>query len=165
MTIAELLLPEFDQEMASTRRVLERVPEDKFAWQPHAKSFSMGNLASHVVNMLQWTVDTMDKAQFDLDGVTPEEMNQAAKTRAELLAWFDANARKARAALQKERRRLSGAVDVAKGRARDFHDAALYLRPQFLPEPHHPSPRAAHGLPARERRAGARPLRSVRGRD
>ena len=44
MTIADLLLPEFDQEMATTRRVLERVPEDKFAWKPHAKSMSAGQL-------------------------------------------------------------------------------------------------------------------------
>ena len=101
MTIAELLLPEFDQEMTATRRVLERVPEEKFAWKPHAKSFSLGNLASHVVNMLGWTVDTMEKTEFDLDSVTPEEMNKAAKTRAELLEWFDANVPKARAALQK----------------------------------------------------------------
>jgi len=101
MTIAELLQPEFDQEMTSTRRVLERVPEDKFAWKPHAKSFSMGDLASHIVNMLLWTVDTMDKTEFDLGSVAPEEMNKAAKTRAELLAWFDANASKARAALAK----------------------------------------------------------------
>jgi uncharacterized damage-inducible protein DinB len=101
MTIAELLLPEFDQEMTATRRVLERVPEDKFAWKPHAKSSSMGDLASHVVNMLLWTVDTMDKTEFDLDSVTPEEMNKAAKTHAELLAWFDANVSKARAALAK----------------------------------------------------------------
>ena len=55
MTIAELLLPEFDQEMATTRRVLERVPEDKLAWKPHDKSFSMGDLASHIVNMIKWT--------------------------------------------------------------------------------------------------------------
>ena len=101
MTISELLLPEFDQEMASTRRLLERVPEEKFAWKPHAKSFSMGDLASHVVNMLQWTVDTMEKPEFDLAGVTPEAMNKAAKNRAELLAWFDANVSNARAALQK----------------------------------------------------------------
>jgi uncharacterized damage-inducible protein DinB len=99
MTIAELLLPEFDQEMVSTRRVLERVPEDRFAWKPHAKSSSMGDLASHVVNMLRWTVDTMEKTSFDIDSVTPEEMNKAAKTHAELLAWFDANAAQARAAL------------------------------------------------------------------
>src|SRR5205807_7516451 len=88
MTISELLLPEFDQEMASTRRVLERVPEEKFAWKPHAKSFSMGDLASHIANMLGWAVDTMEKTEFDLSTVTPEEMNRAAASRAQLLEWF-----------------------------------------------------------------------------
>jgi len=101
MTIAELLVPEFDQEMASTRKVLERVPDDKFAWKPHDKSFSMGNLASHIANMVSWTVDTMNKTEFDMAGVSPEEMNRAAKTNTELLSWFDANAATARAALQK----------------------------------------------------------------
>src|SRR5882762_5403211 len=101
MTIADLLLPEFDQEMATTRRVLERVPEDKLAWKPHAKSFSMGDLASHVVNMLQWTVDTMDKTGVDLDSMTPEELNKTVKRRAELLTWFDTNVAAARKALAK----------------------------------------------------------------
>jgi uncharacterized damage-inducible protein DinB len=101
MTIAELLLPEFDQEMTTTRRVLERVPGDKFTWKPHDKSFSMGHLASHIANMITWTVDTMNKSEFDLDSVTPEEMNRAAKDRAELLSWFDSNVGAARAALNK----------------------------------------------------------------
>jgi uncharacterized damage-inducible protein DinB len=101
MTIAELLLPEFDQEMAATRRVLERVPDDTFAWKPHDKSFSMGGLASHIANMVTWTVDTMNRAEVDLDTITPEEMNKAANNRAELLAWFDANITAARAALEK----------------------------------------------------------------
>ncbi len=101
MTIAELLLPEFDQEMASTRKVLERVPEEKFGWKPHDKSFSMGNLASHIVNMVSWTVDTMNTPEFDIASVSPEEMNRAAKSHTELLSWFDANTARARAALQK----------------------------------------------------------------
>ena len=46
MTIAELLVPEFDQEMAATRKTLERVPDDTFGWKPHDKSFAMGALAS-----------------------------------------------------------------------------------------------------------------------
>ena len=54
MTIAGLLLPEVEQELATTRRVLERVPDDKFGWTPHAKSWSMGELASHVVNLTRW---------------------------------------------------------------------------------------------------------------
>jgi len=101
MTIAELLLPEFDQEMASTRKVLERVPDGTFAWKPHDKSFSMGDLASHIANMMQWAVDTMEKTEYDLDGVSMEEVNRAAKSRDELLSWFDRHAKAARTALQK----------------------------------------------------------------
>jgi uncharacterized damage-inducible protein DinB len=101
MTIADLLQPEFDQEMATTRRVLERVPDDKLGWKPHDKSFSMGDLASHIVNTIKWTDVTMDETEFDLGAVTPEQMNQAAKNRAELLAWFDANAAGARKTLAK----------------------------------------------------------------
>jgi uncharacterized damage-inducible protein DinB len=101
MTIADLLLPEFDQEMAATRRVLERVPEDKFSWKPHDKSFSMGDLASHIVNTIKWTDTTMNETEFDLGTVSPEQMNQAAKNRAELLAWHDANAASARTTLAK----------------------------------------------------------------
>ena len=99
MTIAELLLPEVDQEMATTRRVLERVPDDKLAWKPHDKSFSMGDLASHVANLIKWTDVTMNKTEMDLAGISPEEMNKAAASRAQLLEWFDANAAAARQAL------------------------------------------------------------------
>ena len=48
MSIAETFLPEFDAEMASTRRLLERVPADRLDWKPHAKSRSLGELATHV---------------------------------------------------------------------------------------------------------------------
>ncbi len=49
MSIGQSLLPEFDQEMATTRRVLERVPSDKVQWKPHQKSFALGHLAhSHI---------------------------------------------------------------------------------------------------------------------
>ena len=101
MTIAELLLPEVEQEMATTRRVLERVPDEKLAWKPHARSWSMGDLASHLVNMVKWTDVTMNQTEFDLGSVPPEQLNQAAKSRAELLAWFDANAAAARQALDR----------------------------------------------------------------
>jgi uncharacterized damage-inducible protein DinB len=101
MTIAELLLPELEQEMATTRRVLERVPDDKLAWKPHDRSSSMGELASHIVNMIKWTEATMNQTEFDMGSVTPEEMNQTAKSRAELLAWFDAHAATAKQAVAK----------------------------------------------------------------
>jgi uncharacterized damage-inducible protein DinB len=101
MTIAELLLPEVEQEMATTRRVLERVPDDKLAWKPHDRSWSMGDLASHIVNSIKWADFTMNQAELDLGTVALDEMNKAAKSRAELLAWFDANAAAARQALGK----------------------------------------------------------------
>jgi uncharacterized damage-inducible protein DinB len=101
MTIAELLLPEVDQEMATTRRVLERVPDERLGWKPHDKSWSMGELASHIVNMIKWAVFTMDQTAFDMATVSPEQVNQAATSRAQLLEWFDANAAAARQAMAK----------------------------------------------------------------
>src|SRR5205823_7323852 len=101
MTIAELLQPEFDQEMAATRRVLERVPDDKLAWKPHGKSFSMGALASHIATMVPWTNDTMTRTELDLATLSMAEMTKVANNREELLSWFDANVNAARAALDK----------------------------------------------------------------
>src|ERR1700736_6409647 len=91
MPIADLLQPEFDQEMATTRRVLERVPDDKLGWKPHDKSWSMGDLASHLANLIKWTGYTMSRTEFDLAAVPPEELNHAASSRTQLLEWFDAN--------------------------------------------------------------------------
>ena len=54
MSIAESLLPEFDVEMASTRRLLERVPADRLDWKPHGKSKSLGELATHVTELARW---------------------------------------------------------------------------------------------------------------
>ena len=63
MTIAELLLPEIEQELGTTRRVIERVPDDKLAWKPHDKSWSMAQLGSHVVNLLTWGETTMNETR------------------------------------------------------------------------------------------------------
>jgi uncharacterized damage-inducible protein DinB len=66
MTIAETLLPEFDQEMATTRRVLERVPTDKGKWKPHPKSFALGHLAQLVAGMPGWITNAVRETQLDL---------------------------------------------------------------------------------------------------
>ena len=58
MSIAESLLPEFDQEMTVTRRLLERVPGEKGTWKPHAKSFALGHLAQLVARMPGWITKT-----------------------------------------------------------------------------------------------------------
>jgi uncharacterized damage-inducible protein DinB len=58
MATVDALLPEFDREMANTRRVLERIPDDRLAWRPHAKSFTLGELATHVATLPSWVSET-----------------------------------------------------------------------------------------------------------
>jgi uncharacterized damage-inducible protein DinB len=92
MAIRDALLPEFDHEMASTRRMLERVPEERFAWKPHAKSMALGGLATHVANIPTWAAHAMTNETFDImpDG-TPLPQTPPAASQSALLATFDQN--------------------------------------------------------------------------
>jgi uncharacterized damage-inducible protein DinB len=65
MSIGETILPEFDQEMATTRKILERVPEGKSDWKPHAKSMTLGRLAGHVAELPGWGVTTLRQTELD----------------------------------------------------------------------------------------------------
>lgn len=101
MTMSASLLPEFDNEMANTRKVLECVPDDKLAWKPHEKSMTMGRLAGHVAEMPGWIANGI---QMDELNLAPEEGGQnfaaySATSRAEMLAAFDKNVAVARQAL------------------------------------------------------------------
>jgi uncharacterized damage-inducible protein DinB len=89
MTISEMLLPEFDQEMASTRKILDCVPEEKFAWKPHAKSMTLIRLASHVADLPGWAGYIINQDKLDL---TPDMKPFMAATKAELMQAFDKNA-------------------------------------------------------------------------
>ena len=95
MSIAQTLLPEFDQEMATTRRLLERVPDDRYAWKPHAKSFSIGHLAQLLSWMPGWITTTLTSDSLDLSGGTGYSTEKVAT----LLELFDKNVREACAAL------------------------------------------------------------------
>jgi len=66
MSLSQMLLPEFDQEMTSTRRMLERLPADKFDFQPHAKSMTLGHLASHIAEVPDWYASTLTTDSLDL---------------------------------------------------------------------------------------------------
>ena len=80
--IATSLIPEFDLEMANTRKVLERVPEADFAWKPHAKSFSMGELAGHVASIPGWMTSTLVDDAFDVSpGGVPASFPKAASAK------------------------------------------------------------------------------------
>ncbi len=100
MSISASLLPEFDMEMANTRKTLERVPEDKLDFRPHAKSMTMGGLATHIANMLGWATITIEQDSFDFAPPGSEPYHEAPITsRAELLAKYDQALASARAAL------------------------------------------------------------------
>lgn len=96
--IRDALLPEFDHEMATTRRLLERIPDDKFSFQPHPKSATMASLATHLSELVNWVPETIGKDSIDLAGYDPSKRKIAA-SRAELLAMFDKAVANGRAAL------------------------------------------------------------------
>lgn len=100
MALSASLLPEFDHEMANTRKTLERVPEDKFDWKPHQKSFSMGSLSTHLATLPSWAAITVERESIDIapEGEKPIP-NEPVKSNAELLERFDANVAAARAAI------------------------------------------------------------------
>jgi uncharacterized damage-inducible protein DinB len=95
MTIGESMLPEFDLEMATTRRVLERVPTEKGEWKPHPKSFALGHLAQLVAGMPSWLTNTLKKPYLNLADFRGYSF-EATPT---LLGQFDNNVRDAREAL------------------------------------------------------------------
>jgi uncharacterized damage-inducible protein DinB len=100
MTIAELLLPEFDNEIKVTRTVLERVPDDRGEFKPHPKSFPMGHLAQLVARLPGWVPMVTEKTELDIapkDG--PKAPPYSMEKTATLLAEFDKNAAAGRAAI------------------------------------------------------------------
>jgi uncharacterized damage-inducible protein DinB len=103
MPIIDAFLPEYDHEVATTRKLLERVPDGKFDWKPHDKSMSLGQLASHLATMLSWGAETINQSEVDVAGpFTPPRLD----TRADLVAQFDKEAAATRAA-------IAGASDAA----------------------------------------------------
>lgn len=99
MTLSEMLRPEFDLEMQTTRRVLERVPTEKGTWKPHPKSFSLGHLTQLVATMPGWITKALRDTELDL-GKGPGYSYEKTET---LLALFDTHVREAREAISRAR--------------------------------------------------------------
>jgi uncharacterized damage-inducible protein DinB len=100
MRISDTLLPEFDHEAATTRKCLARIPDDRFSFKPHPKSFEMGALAVHIATMLHWGAGTLQTDSFDYAPVGGEPyVAPVAKSNTELLAMFDRASAEFRAAL------------------------------------------------------------------
>ena len=100
MTLVEMLLPEFDQEMGKTRKVLERVPEDKLEWRPHPKSNTIGWNANHLAEIAGWAVGALTTPSVDIAPPGgPRYQSPKLTKRAEILDLFDRNVAAARKAL------------------------------------------------------------------
>lgn len=102
MSYAHTILPEFDQEMANTRKVLALVPDDKLDWKATDTTLSIGSNASHLANLLTWAVLTLESDSLDVhpEGGEPY-VTPVLKSNEEILASFDKNAAAARAAIEK----------------------------------------------------------------
>lgn len=100
MSVGAAFLSEFDDELTSTRRMLERVAEDKLGWRPHPKSWTMGELATHLTNLLNWATTIVEGDSLDLGapGGAPPRRRPAGSLQ-ELLETFDRNAAAARSAV------------------------------------------------------------------
>ena len=102
MSIAQSLLPEFDQEMATTRKILACVPEGKNDWKPHPKSMTLGRLAGHVAELPGWGTMTMQQTELDIAPVGgPPFAPGIFSTKEKTLQGFDQQVAAARAALAK----------------------------------------------------------------
>jgi len=98
--VRQLALGDFEQEIALTRRVLERVPDDRFDFKPHPKSFSAGHLATHLSNLPFWLISILSADEFDLASIPPTNPDDLPRTRDAVLARFDENVAAVRAALE-----------------------------------------------------------------
>jgi uncharacterized damage-inducible protein DinB len=100
MSYAETILPEFDRETANTRKVLERVPEDKFDWQPTPKSHTIGWNANHLAEILGWVEGALTRPSWDIAPVGGQRyQSPTCKARQQLLDLFDRNVAAARKAI------------------------------------------------------------------
>ena len=144
MSISQSLLPEFDQEMASTRRVLERIPTEKWNWKPHERSGTLGWLASHVGTVPGWYTMTLQTENLDyapVDG--PQYEPPKIEDTQQLLAAFDKESSEARAALSKASDAELGAVlrvVAAQAGTYEISGGTLTLRPIVAMNPRRTHP-------------------------
>lgn len=99
MGIKEGLIAEYDHEMATTRKLIDRVPEDTLAWKPHAKSMSIGGLAQHIANLSNWAGIILERDGFDLADA-PANLTEPS-SRADIVRLFERSTATARVLLDR----------------------------------------------------------------
>ncbi|MEF3308029.1 DinB family protein [Paenibacillus sp. GYB004] len=87
--VKQLIVGDALQELAATRRILERLPDEQMSWKPHAKSMTLGGLTTHLINLLNWQVAIFLYPEFDLS--TVPFRREALERREDVLKEFDAN--------------------------------------------------------------------------
>jgi uncharacterized damage-inducible protein DinB len=99
MTMIEMFLKEMDQEAITTRKMLQRVPDDKYDWKPHEKSMSLVRLSTHVAELPTWVdmaINT-DELDFNASGYVPKVV----KNNKELMELFETSLALGQASLKK----------------------------------------------------------------
>ena len=132
MTRIDSLLKEFTRETEIARKHLERLPTGQFEWRPHAKSFTAGQLASHMVDCIRWTEPIFGTDELDMDPSTYKPFG--ARSVAALLETFDGEVAKAKrvmvsatdtSATQPWRLKMHGKVWFEMPREAAFRDMTL----------------------------------------
>ncbi|WP_419875141.1 DinB family protein [Candidatus Pristimantibacillus sp. PTI5] len=90
--VKQLIVGDATHELESTRRILERLPEEHMSWKPHEKSMTLGGLATHLINLLNWQIAIFQYREFDLSTVPLRR--EPLEKRADVLEEFDANVSK-----------------------------------------------------------------------
>lgn len=132
MALKDTLLAEFDHEMGTTRRLLERLPDAQLGWKPHEKSMTLGGLATHLAHLPNWGTTILADASYDLAAGPPNLT--ASVSRAEVLSNFDAAVARTRSALDKTDAELAAQWKLTRGdheifslpRAAAFRTFVLY---------------------------------------
>lgn len=161
MTYAEMILPEFDEEMANTRKVLERVPDDKLDWRPHPKSNTIGWNANHLADIPAWVEGIFTQTSYAAEGYQSPKLT----SRKEILDLFDRNARRGpQGDRRREGRGHRHRVVAAAGGPADSDDAALHGDAELRAQSPGTPPRDPVRVSAAERHSRSRAVRPFGGR-
>ncbi|WP_440108607.1 DinB family protein [Paenibacillus sp. QZ-Y1] len=87
--VKQLIVGDVMHELSSTRRILERLPEEHMTWKPHVKSMTLGGLTTHLINLLNWQVAIFLYPELDLSTLPPRR--EALERREDVLEEFDTN--------------------------------------------------------------------------
>jgi uncharacterized damage-inducible protein DinB len=101
MRIGQSMIPEFDMEMANTRKVLERVPDEKLDWKIHENSNTIGWVTNHLADIPAWVDMTISHDSLDVEPVAGQPYKSPnEQTMEEIVALFEKNVEQARTLLE-----------------------------------------------------------------